>query len=113
MRCPWIRLTSRGWKILTAIACLTTFSILIPDPLTITLSMFLGSLLSASLIDLLIKIKKIKEARIEPPSFNLKLRAGEKREHTLRVFTDVPIVLEVKCRWLRFDQKLVNPRLAR
>ncbi|MCD6312815.1 MAG: hypothetical protein J7L79_03255, partial [Thaumarchaeota archaeon] len=61
-----MRLTGRGWKLITVLAILSIYSTLVSDFLTLAASLALIALIAVALTDFLMKFRRVKGIRVEP-----------------------------------------------
>ena len=104
-----MKVTSRGWKLLSILILLLAGSILFSDPLLAIASAFLIALILSSLITFLRRINKVNSVKVTPSQLEVKIRAGDSGKYFFKIYSDVPLVLRSNQRWLTCEPDRIDP----
>lgn len=102
--------TSRGWKFITVIAVLAISSLLFSDLLLTATCIVLLAVIAVALVNLVMRIRRARETRIEPAKLEISVKAGERSELLFKVYTEAPFIIRSYERWLSFDPENVEFR---
>ena len=101
--------TGRGWKLIAITILLSSSSILFMDPILMAASIISASILAASIVNCIRRVKMAGKVRVEPRKLDVKIRAGERGELLVKMYSETPFTIEEDHEWLGCDSRIVEP----
>ena len=101
--------TGRGWKLIAITILLSSSSILFMDPILMAASIISASILAASIVNCIRRVRRAGKVRVEPRKLDVKIRAGERGELLVKMYSETPFTIEEDHEWLRCDSRIVEP----
>ena len=101
--------TGRGWKLIAITILLSSSSILFMDPILMAASIISASILAASIVNCIRRVRRAGKVRVEPRKLDVKIRAGEGGELLVKMYSETPFTIEEDHEWLRCDSRIVEP----
>ncbi|MEM0452018.1 MAG: DUF58 domain-containing protein [Nitrososphaerota archaeon] len=100
--------TPRGLKTIIIMTLLLTLSILFSDIMLTVCFLILVILVSAALLDLVKKVRKVKRTVIEPSTLDLKLVAGSEGKAFIKFRSEAVFKIDVEKSWISFQPEIID-----